>query len=221
MANLAGKSYGMTAFTRMRPWQTVMLRISFAFIGVLQKPAVQKVLANWKYVKMQQYLVQLSFIHFARWVIVPRNRYPRLAPDQPEETLRYDYLFFESNFNGSWDQYIDAFSAVIPGGMDIIWRWSRKYPGSQPNSPFLAYIRSCQYDTDYYYNATPGASATDVLGALDLHERLHAFAAASATATPGAFRQLWERFLSAASSDLATTGPRNGSHRASPEGDAP
>lgn len=221
MANVAGKSYGMTAFTRMRWWQTLLLRVSFYFVGVLQKPTVQRLLANWKFVKMQQYLVQLSFIHFARWVIIPGDKFPHVAASQPLERLRYDYLLFESNFNGGWDQYIDAFSAVIPGGMDMIWRWSRKYPGSQPNTPFLAYIHSCQYDTDYYYNATPGASATDVMAAVQLHDRLHALSASTVVVSPAAFRAAWEQCLQLSANDLASTGPRNGTTGYEREGVSP
>ena len=37
--------------------------------------------------------------------------------------------FFESNFNGTWDQYIDAFSAVVPARMKAIWGTSYGFPG--------------------------------------------------------------------------------------------
>ena len=51
----------------------------------------------------------LSFIHYARWVVIRR------FPDGGRgERLGHTYLFFESNFNGTWDQYIDAFSEVVP-----------------------------------------------------------------------------------------------------------
>ena len=58
-------------------------------------------------------LINLSFIEFARWVIVPRNSFPRPDERMDAEELRYDYLLFFSNFNGTWNQYIDAFSAVL------------------------------------------------------------------------------------------------------------
>ena len=51
----------------------------------------------------------LSFIHFARWTVIPR------FPDGGSgEKLGHTYLFFESNFNGLWDQYIDAFPRSCP-----------------------------------------------------------------------------------------------------------
>ena len=73
-------------------------------------------------------------------MILPRHRFPRLSDTQPKEHLRYDYLLFFSNFNGTWNQYIDAFSAVLNTGLDAIWRWSEKFPGAMPVTPFKDYI---------------------------------------------------------------------------------
>ena len=58
-------------------------------------------------------------------------------------------MLFVSNFNGTWDQYIDAFSDGIPNGLDLFWYASTKYPGSIPSTPFNAYIRANQIDCDY------------------------------------------------------------------------
>jgi hypothetical protein len=156
---------------------------------------------------VQENLTELSFIHFARWVIIPHDKFPRLSESQPEERLTYDYFFFESNFNGDWEKYIDAFSQVVPGGMDNIWRWSVKYPGSRPISPFLAYIRNCQYDTDYYYSAYPGAATNDILGALKLVPAIEKLATAAPTLAPEQFRQEYDRTLVEIQNYLARTGP--------------
>ncbi len=80
--------------------------------------------------------------------------------------MQNDYMLFCSNFNGTWDQYIDAFADGIPGGLDIFWYSSTKYPNSIPITPFKNYIRANQVDTNYYYNATPGSAQRDIkLGA--------------------------------------------------------
>ena len=47
---------------------------------------------------------------------MPRGGFPYLGGKQKKEALQYDYLFFFSNFNGTWNQYIDAFSAVLSSG---------------------------------------------------------------------------------------------------------
>ena len=105
--------------------------------------------------RLQNDLINLSFIEFARWVILPRRRFPYLGNGQVKEDLKYDYLLFFSNFNGTWNQYIDAFSAVLSRGLNMIWRWSEKFPGSVPVTPFKEYIARVQFDTDYYYTAYP------------------------------------------------------------------
>lgn len=156
--------------------------------------------------KVQENLIDLSFIHFARWVIIPRHGFPRLAAAQPRERLHYDYFLFESNFNGDWEKYIDAFSQVVPMGMDNIWRWSAKYPGSRPITPFLDYIRNCQYDTDYLYAAYPGASTNDVRGALKLDAEFEKFVKASSALPPEQFAREWNRFLVRVQNCFSTTG---------------
>lgn len=156
---------------------------------------------------VQENLAELSFIHFARWVIIPRGAFPRLSPDQPMERLRYDYMFFESNFNGDWAKYIDAFSQIVPGGMDNIWRWSSKYPGSRPITPFLAYIRNASYDTDYYYSAYPGAATNDVMGALKLADALKEFQATSANLPPVEYERAYNTLLVKVQNCLGRTGP--------------
>src|ERR1039457_2369123 len=135
----------------MKPWKTPILKLFFFLLGVI-KP-------------LQNDLKNLSFIHFARWVVIRRNQFPHLADKQPREELKYDYLLFFSNFNGTWNQYIDAFSAVLSKGLNLVWRWSEKFPGSVPVTSFKEYIARVQFDTDYYFTAYPHATANDIKSA--------------------------------------------------------
>jgi hypothetical protein len=196
VADVAGKAYAITVPTPMASWKTPILRTIFWVIGTLGVPR-----------KDQENLRKLSFIHFARWVIIPREKFPRLSVKQPREDLAYDYMLFCSNFNGSWEQYIDAFSEVIPGGMNNIWRWSVKYPGSRPITPFLSYIAANQIDNEYYYNATPGATTTDILRALELQAAMDKFIPASSGLSPAEFQTAFNRFLIDVQSCLGSTGP--------------
>ncbi|HEY4305446.1 MAG TPA: hypothetical protein VGM82_13300 [Gemmatimonadaceae bacterium] len=181
----------------------VALAIGTAIVGSFYQP-------DWtllgKIAKVQENLIELSFIHFARWVIIPRGAFPRLASSQPREQLHHDYFLFESNFNGDWEKYIGAFSQVVPFGMDNIWRWSVKYPGSRPISPFLDYIRNCQYDTDFLYSAYPGASTNDVRGALKLDTEFQKFLTTSSELPAEQFAQEWSRFLVRVQNCFSTTG---------------
>lgn len=192
MTNINGKAYAMNAITPMKPWKTPILKLAFFLLGVI-KPAQKK-------------LKDLSFIHFARWVVIGRDQFPRLSDKQPREELRYDYLLFFSNFNGTWNQYIDAFSAVLSQGLDMIWRWSEKYPGARPVTAFKRYISLVQFDTDYYYNAYPRAATNDVKAALRVQDALDQFAITSQSLSPADFEKEWIEFLVRVQSDLGATG---------------
>jgi len=99
-------------------------------------------------------------------VIIRRDQWPQLG--QPPADLANDYMLFCSNFNGTWDQYIDAFADGIPSGLDLFWYSSTRYPNAIPINPFKDYIRANQVDTNYYYNATPGSGQRDIKLALKL-----------------------------------------------------
>ena len=192
MTNLNGKAYAMNAITPMKPWKTPLLKLLFWILGAV-KP-------------MQKDLKNLSFIHFARWVCVGRNSFPRLSDEQPAEELKYDYLIFFSNFNGTWNQYIDAFSAVLYHGLDAIWIWSEKYPGSRPVTEFKRYISLVQFDTDYYYNVYPHSATNDVKAALRVQDALAKFARTSQSLSVGEFGRAWLEFQVTVAPDLGTTG---------------
>jgi hypothetical protein len=182
----------MNAITPMKPWKTPLLKLFFFILGVV-KP-------------LQKDLKQLSFIHFARWVCVGRNALPRLSDQQPREDLKYDYLLFFSNFNGTWNQYIDAFSSVLYKGLDAIWMWSEKYPGARPVTAFKRYISLVQFDSDYYYNVYPHASTNDVKAALRVQDALTTFAQTSQALSSADFEKAWIEFQVTISPDLGATG---------------
>lgn len=150
MSNLAGKAYAMNVLTPLKRGR-----------GWLQRLIYQ---AGRALPSQLSGLLGLSLIHFARWVVVRPSDWPNLG--QGGQALARDYLLFCSNFNGTWDQYIDAFSDGIPSGLDLFWYTAVGYPHSLPITPFKDYIVHNQIDTDYYYNATPGASQRDIKGAL-------------------------------------------------------
>ena len=162
MSNVAGKAYAMNVLTPMKPSRTWLNRLIF-----LAARGLPSKLAG---------LLGLSLIHFARWAIIKRDQWP--CPDDPKakQPLDNDYMLFCSNFNGTWDQYIDAFSDGIPDGLDLFWYCSTKYPNSIPITPFKNYITHNQIDTDYYYNATPGSAQRDVKCALKVYDALIALA---------------------------------------------
>ena len=166
MSNIAGKSYAMNVVTPAN-WYTVWLqKIIFWLVTWVKLPIITRALLG---------LQTLSLIHYARWAIIRDKQFPHLAESQPREKLKYHYMFFFSNFNGSWDQYIDSFSMAIPTGLDLFWFKNIKYPKSVPLQPFHAYITFNQVWTNHYYNAYPMAAANDIKGSQSLADDLHGF----------------------------------------------
>lgn len=213
MGNFAGKADSITVITPMTPFRRRLLQLEFRLV-------------SWGfYAQIQTQLVQLSFIHFAHWSIVKGTDFPCLGRNQPRDRTKYDYLFFCSNFNGGWDQYIDAFSGVLPLGLNNIWKQSVKYPGAVPETPFLRYIQFNQLSSDYFYNAIPGASTTDVKSALSLKDKLHQFARDTAGHSPVDFAIAFNQFLLTVQTNLGETGvaewmkPGEVSYRHLPDGD--
>jgi hypothetical protein len=192
MSNINGKVYAMNAITPMKPWKTWILRTIF-FVLSHVKP-------------LQADLINLSFIQFARWVIIPRDSFPFLGGTQKREKMKYDYLLFFSNFNGTWNQYIDAFSAVLSNGLNLIWRWSEKFPGSVPVTGFKEYIARVQFDTDYYYTAYPQATANDVKAAHLVQSALTTLAGQAEGQTPEQFREAYLKFVIAVQAHLGSAG---------------
>jgi hypothetical protein len=191
MSNIAGKAYAINVITPIRWWTVWLNKLSF--------------LICIKIPKKLNGLITLSLIHYARWVIVGRNEFPVLSPDQPKENLRYSYMLFFSNFNGSWEQYIDSFTFAIPSGLDMFWKWNIRYPKSVPLTPFHDYIRYNQIQTDHYYNAYPMASANDVKSAKKLHLALMDFdARLDEQADDGVFEKSFHKLLRDLQHDMAT-----------------
>jgi hypothetical protein len=189
MSNVAGKAYAMNVVTPMRPRRTWINHFLFYAARALPERLMG--------------LLGLSIIHFARWVMIRRDAWPDLG--QPKEELLNDYMLFVSNFNGTWDQYIDAFADGLPSGLDLFWYSSTKYPKSIPITGFKAYIRANQIDTDHYYNATPGAAQRDVKAALRVRSALLRLQVAHKL-DPAAFRAAWVRELRTVQNDLGSPG---------------
>jgi hypothetical protein len=174
--NVAGQVRAITAVSQLRPGGRFAVRAYF-WLG-RRVPALGRRLRA------------LSFIHAARWTVVER------LPGGPR--LRSPLLVFESNFNGDWAQYIDAFAYVIPERMAGVWWTSWGWPGARPAGPFKAYIRLNEHEAGHFYAAYPDTTVTEVLAALELRRRYEQFAAEAAVAPAAEFGGRWDRFLTGA-----------------------
>ena len=183
MANVEGKATAITVVTPVRHGGRFLLALVF-FIGRHVSSTLEK-------------LQQLSFIHYARWAVIRR------FPDgRRGERLGHTYLFFESNFNGTWDQYIDAFSEVVPRRMKGIWGTSYGFPGPIPVEPFKAYIRKNEYVANHYWSAYPKATTTEIISAQRVAEALDDFQHRSEGLDPEAFAAAYRSMLTDVQRDL-------------------
>ena len=137
-------------------------------------------------------LRRLSFIHFARWALI------RDLPDADgtsRRPLSPVYMYFESNFNGPFEEYIEAFADVLTGPMGDIFGAAYNFPGPQPAGPFRAFIRRHDYAAEHFYSAYPETTATDAARALKVAEAFEALIRDAGTATPEEFAPRWRSFL--------------------------
>lgn len=190
--NVEGKAYAINVITPIKPWTRLIQKLVFLYVTCFPGSTKR--------------LVDLSFIHFARWVVVRKCQFPHLGNGQPREKLKYDYLLFYSNFNGTWSQYIDAFSNVLPGGLNGIWNWSVKFPGSRPGQKFKSYIRFNQVDTSHYYVAYPGATVNDVKAAKQLSGAVLQFETMTAGLSDSEFLTAYNKLLLAVQKNIGGTG---------------
>ena len=116
-------------------------------------------------------------------------------------------MLFFSNFNGSWDQYVDSFTFAIPSGLDMFWKWNLRYPRSVPLSPFHEYIQYNQIETSHYYNAYPLAASNDIKSAKVVKNALIAFNQEYANAAPEIFIKQYYALLRSVQKDLGDMSP--------------
>jgi hypothetical protein len=191
MSNIAGKAYAMNLVTPIRRWLMPINKAIFWAVGTRA------------FAPRLNGLLTLSMIHYARWVILRARDFPRLSADQPRETLKYDYMLFFSNFNGSWEQYVDSFSVAIPKGLNLLWKWNVGWPESVPEQPFHRYVEFNQIWTDYYYSAYPMAASNDVKAAQRVKDRLQQLVQSTASATPQQFVAAYHQLLKDLQGDLS------------------
>src|SRR3954452_21903237 len=170
MGNVQGRMTGLTLFTPVRPQWVWFL--TFGLVVTRHLPF------------MRRHILQFNFIKFVRWTVVP---------GLDGERLHYRYLFFESNFDGPWQHYIDAFAYVIPTDIRVTWGRGPGFPAPPPSEPLKAWIARNSMKGGTYYCAHAEHSTREVVGALAVRER---FAALRPSLPAAEFKAEWERFLS-------------------------
>jgi hypothetical protein len=177
--NVDGQAIAITVFSTIKWWGRLFLPVLF--------------LVTRKFPKLTETLRQLSFIHFARWSII--RRIPYNGPPQRKGRLRYPHMYFESNFNGGWEEYIDAFSHILTRGMTAFWGSSYGFPKPLPTAPFKTYIQVNETEADHYYSAYPDATSTMIQRALALDAKLEPLRRDAERMDPDAFASAYRALL--------------------------
>lgn len=177
-----GYALAMTVFSLLKPGGECIQRLIFR-VGPLISTAP---------------IDELAMIHFARLAVI--RRFPDHG--QPRDDIRQPLQLFESNYNGSFSQYIDTFVDAIPQKMRSFWGTSYGFPCSLALGPFKQYIRANQFDIDHYYVRNPDATVKMVRSALrvmGVNEQLRRDAQ---LLDPGAFAKRFTALITAIQSDL-------------------
>ncbi|MBJ7329244.1 MAG: hypothetical protein JHC95_05060 [Solirubrobacteraceae bacterium] len=178
--NVDGQAIAITVFSTVKWWGRAWLPAVFIAPKVLPKTL--------------DTLKTLSFIHFARWTLI--RELPHNGAPQPSGKLRYPHLYFESNFNGGWEEYIDAFSHILTRGMWTFWGSSYGFPKALPTGPFKAYIKANEIEACHFYSAYPEATTTQIRRAIELEPMVADLRARAEGMSPEEFSEAFGKLVS-------------------------
>ncbi|MBV8998370.1 MAG: hypothetical protein JO304_04875 [Solirubrobacterales bacterium] len=172
----------MTVFSLLWPGGEHIQRLVYAF-GRLNGPAR---------------VDELAVIHFARLAVI--DRFPDHG--QPPDDLRQRLQLFESNYNGSFGQYIDTFVDEVPGKMRAFWGTSYGFPWCLPLGPFKRYIEANEFRIDHYYVRNPRATVKMVSSALRIVAANAQLLRKARGLEPGTFADRLRKLVTDLQSDL-------------------
>jgi hypothetical protein len=186
--NIKGRAYAFGTLSALAPLRRRSLQAVLWFLRTAQPDRIAR---------------ELSFLHFASWVLVPGDRLQRTASAESPAAKKRAVLLFLSAFNGDWDEYLAAFSRVLALPLNAVWRHCQGWPGAQHLNAFLDYVDDHEVFADAFFNAYGDANAEDIRAALRLCEKLEQFALERSGGDATRFRQGYERLLIELGADLA------------------
>jgi hypothetical protein len=93
-------------------------------------------------------LIGISTIHFVKWLVIDEGR----------------RLMLVSDYDGSWESYIDEFAEMILSGLDAIWETAYGYPpdGARDLPAFKRFLRSHQVPSEVFFSAYPDETVLNI-----------------------------------------------------------
>jgi Dyp-type peroxidase family len=141
--NVLGHVHAFTAFAPMPWWAVWVLWAKLLYVKLLPTTSLR----------------QQHFVYFGRWTILPR------LPGTGKKGDRY--VLIETNYNGSFAEYLDTLAGVLYENLNNI--WGRCYgcpPLMQPPSAFRRWGRLHELAAQHYYCAYPEATVKQIEMAL-------------------------------------------------------
>jgi Dyp-type peroxidase family len=141
--NVLGQAHALTAFAPMPWWQAVLLKLKLTLLKVWPNLA----------------LPRHHFVYFGRWTILRRP---------PGTGKRGDcYVLIETNYNGSFAEYIDTIATDLQKYMVQIWGPCYGCPPHiHPPGAFRQYARRHELPAQHYFSAYPDATVKEIEAAL-------------------------------------------------------
>jgi hypothetical protein len=132
---------------------------------------------------------RLPGTHFARLTLVPRlrDRRERELPDVPM------CLFFAAEFDMLVGGYLETLCTVIPEQADEMFGCCTGYPGTGAPPAFASWMLDHRVPAGFSVHGNPGAAAGEVTKALELRERIIAFAVETRRLEPTALKERWAK----------------------------
>lgn len=155
---------------------------------------------DWAHENRQEAIKKMVTIHYARWVIVDTDNLPGI--DGP-------HVIFTSNFDGELYEYLEDFTAVDEGPLNLIFGHCIGWPGARPTEGFVRYVYAHRYPAGVFYANYPMETVEEVNRALDWKQKTDHFIRVVVPKLRRKRGAVWENAMSKYLNDLAKPTPKN------------
>jgi hypothetical protein len=150
--NRLDRVHALTALTPMPWWEVLYLKVKFTKTKVWPNPEIRN-------------LREHEFVHFGRWTFV--------RPPRGTGKLGDRYVLIETNYNGSFAEYLDTIATDLKKHMNKIWGGCYGCPENmQPTTEFRRWARDHEAPAQHYFCPYPDATVKEIEVALALRRDL-------------------------------------------------
>lgn len=134
----------MISVTRLRPASIRRLSLSLGFYAIAAMARIGLMRSG--------FLATIGTIHAARWIVLPKTR----------------QLLFCSNYDGSWESYLEDFVTKSAKGVTCVWSNAEGFPttdllffkGAEDGDRMKRFARGSMQPTPFWFSAYPDLTCT-------------------------------------------------------------